>query len=76
MKRIKVEVRDVKSFTDCKPLQLRFTIEGADEDLKVVLASLRVKYPEPQYGTELISEWRGYHLLNPDLSIMKAAPDF
>ena len=70
MKRVHVEVRDVQNSKDCKPKVLDFIIEGAVEDLRVVLDSLRLKYPEPQYKMDLTSEWKGYTLLKPNLMVM------
>ena len=72
MKRIQVIVRDVKSFSDCKPMQISFTIQGDVRDLKVVLKAVKHKFPAPQYGFELTSEETIYHALNPDLSITTA----
>jgi len=72
MKRIEVIVRDIKTFSHCKPKVLDFTIEGAPEDLRVVLDALRQKFLAPQYGFNLRSEETIYHPLNPDLTIATA----
>jgi len=72
MKRIQVIVRDIQRSAHCKPKVLDFTIEGAHEDLSIVLGAVEMEFPTRQYEMELTSEETIYHALNPDLSITKA----
>ncbi len=68
MKRINVVIRDVSISEHCRPKVLDFTIEGAPEDIKVVLHEVSLKFGEPMYSTELLSEETIHHVLKPDLT--------